>query len=932
VVRSSRVKRAALGAAIALLVLALGGGARSAGQTQQPISFEGDVPASQIASELAAQTPAVTDQTVSVDNTPPGNSGYMDSSSFAKAQATGNCADQNPHACDWEDSYRDYKFRDDSLYDLAHPGADDVATSPRPGVVIIRTPDGVPHIFGTASAGTTPEENVGYGSGVAQAEDRLFQMELFRRAAEGRLAEILGTDYVADDVAWRQETETPQEMTAAAQRIIPKALQDDLKAFVDGVNSVIDRYNANPLGAPAEFGALQDYPIAPWTLTDTYAIVVLETKGFGEDGGHELEHAVLGQRLIDHYGPKLGLRIFNDVHFRNDQGTPVTVPSTPKRAGKRSSARTRYHFLNYSNRDTLARLRQLPPDLGAKLSTPVNQLNLVQKTIERLGLPRFGSNALVLSSAKSATGHPILYGGPQVGYNVPNLFYELELRGGAVAARGVGFAGLGPAVLIGHGPNFAYTTTSGQDDEVDTFMERVRPEPGDTTGKEYEFFRDGRWLPVQHIAQTLTYRPTTTPSFLPALGAQPLPVTATQTVDVYRTWHMVGSQRVATPIFDWDLKDGVAFSKLRAFWDTEAQGAVAYGQYQTVKNVGQFRSLALHNTGALNQYYADTAGHIAYLHAGSVPVRARGVDPRLPAPGDGRYDWRGLVSPRDWPHATDPPAGWFANWNNRPAINWPSSGDGTRWGRFHHVAIIDNLVRQMLRTKHRLGVADVQQIMKTAGTAEIRAATYFRPWLVGLAAWAGRKGIALTPVEREAIGRVAAWNAAIFYPDGARLDPSQVAVPLDPASTIWTHWVDRFQDALYKPWFAPVMPNYTLASFRDAIDSPDQGADIFEDNFDPLMLSIMQGRRASLPPLVDYLNQPTGRFPRTYAAYHDAVMRGSRSALDDALDELTKAYGPDMTKWLDPAPRIRFDPLGAGFAPDMPFENKGTFIQIVAMK
>jgi hypothetical protein len=128
-----------------------------------------------------------------------------------------------------------------------------------------------------------------------------------------------------------------------------------------------------------------------------------------------------------------------------------------------------------------------------------------------------------------------------------------------------------------------------------------------------------------------------------------------------------------------------------------------------------------------------------------------------------------------------------------------------------------------------------------------------------------------------------------------------------------------------------VMSDYTLANFRDMIDSPDQGADIFEDNFDPLMLSIMQGRRATLPPLVDYLRPHSGRFPRSYRAYHNSVMAASRHALDATLVDLRKLYGPDQSRWLGRSEVMHYSALGAGFVPDMPFENKGTFIQVVSL-
>jgi penicillin amidase len=311
-----------------------------------------------------------------------------------------------------------------------------------------------------------------------------------------------------------------------------------------------------------------------------------------------------------------------------------------------------------------------------------------------------------------------------------------------------------------------------------------------------------------------------------------------------------------------------------------------------------------------------------------VPLRVKGHDPRLPVPGDGRYDWTGFLPPQQWPQTFDPPQGWFANWNNRPAANWLDSADGTRWAQFHRVAGVQLFFQRMLQQRGgHVSAGDVRQVMQQVATAELRASTFYRPFLTGIAQWAAASNVSLTGAESEAIARVNAWNGAAFYPDGASLDPNRVAVAKDPATTIWYHWVNHFQDALYRPWFAPVMSSYSLSAFRQMVDSPDQGADEFEDNYDPLMLRIMQGKSASLPTVVDYLNYPSGNYPAS--SYESSVMNASRQALDATINELQQTYGSNQSAWLDQSQIIHYSPLGSGFVPDMPFENKGTFVQIV---
>src|SRR5439155_8248642 len=91
---------------------------------------------------------------------------------------------------------------------------------------------------------------------------------------------------------------------------------------------------------------------------------------------------------------------------------------------------------------------------------------------------------------------------------------------------------------------------------------------------------------------------------------------------------------------------------------------------------------------------------------GRYPIRPSDVDPRFPIPGTGQWDWQGFEAWNDQPHGVDPPNGFFANWNNKPAVGWvskptgsgtiPPSGSGparfpfTVWGPNHQVEPIQS--------------------------------------------------------------------------------------------------------------------------------------------------------------------------------------------------------------------------------------------------
>src|SRR5439155_553156 len=393
--------------------------------------------------------------------------------------------------------------------------------------------------------------------------------DVFRRAAEGRLSDLVGPSYLRYDEEYRRDAATAAERAAdAARHLTPSDLMA-LDAYVAGVNDVIMRVTTNPTLLPAEFTLLQDVPIKPWTREDSLAIGTLELKAEAEAGGQELIAAAALQKVAAAGRGLTGANgVLQDWYFRQDPATPASVPgTTPRRLPGEPDV---YPF---SETDSLARLTSLPADLAsmpeAGVSAPgsaLDHLNDIVKTINTAGLPRFGSNAVVVSPKHTTFGGSLLYGGPQAGYSVPAVFVRMEVHAVGIDVEGVAVPGSGPVIVIGHTPHHAWSLTTGQDDQVDTYSERVRKDPVDGT------------------------------------------------------------------------------------------------------------------TVAFNFPYADADGHIGYWHAGDVPLRAKGQDPRIPAPGDGGFEWRGMLPHAYWPHVVDPAQGWVASWNNRASLDFPDSGDGTVWG------------------------------------------------------------------------------------------------------------------------------------------------------------------------------------------------------------------------------------------------------------
>ena len=188
-------------------------------------------------------------------------------------------------------------------------------------VKIYRDDFGIPHVFADTNRGLFEA----YGYTVAQ--DRLWQLELNRRAARGRLAEIFGPSTVNADRAARTVGYTDAELDAQFATLTAEE-QEIFDAYLGGINRYIVEVALSPLTKlPFEFHALGFFP-QPWTRRDSVAFGAFMVRRFGEIGGRELTNLSVLDSLIAAHGPANGFAIFNDVRWINDPDSPVTVPTT----------------------------------------------------------------------------------------------------------------------------------------------------------------------------------------------------------------------------------------------------------------------------------------------------------------------------------------------------------------------------------------------------------------------------------------------------------------------------------------------------------------------------------------------------------------------------------------------------------------------------
>ena len=566
-------------------------------------------------------------------------------------------------------------------------------------VKIYRDDFGTPHIFAETNRGLFEA----YGYTVAQ--DRLWQLELNRRAARGRLAEIFGPSTVNADRAARITGYTDAELDAQFATLTIEE-QQIFDAYLGGINRYISEVALDPLSKlPFEFHALGFFP-QPWTRRDSTAFGAFMVRRFGEIGGRELTNLSLLDSLIAAHGPTNGFAIFNDVRWINDPDSPVTVPTTGA-FGKRQKSTT---LSNAQLQVGSAHTSELPEDDARAIW-------------QSLGVPtKLGSYAWAVSEARSASGFAMLYGGPQMGFSVPEVLHEVQLNGGdGFNVAGMAFAGV-PPVLIGRNDHIAWTSTTATGDNLDHYIETTC-NAGGGPGSGYMF--NGTCTPFEVRVETITVR-----------GASPVILT------VLRSIHgpVVGSSGTNL------------ITQKRSHWQREIESVHAFLGFNRARNIQQFETAVKLIPTSHNFIYADKSGNIAYWQAGQIPLRPAGFDFRLPFPGNGSAEWPGGILPI--PTSINPAQGYLVNWNNKPSVDYDNADNQIFGKQFRNWDIIDRLSTGVISLDDMREIPTDIARVKSLG----REARFLKPYLLA----------ALTdvppahPLGGQAKSIIEAWDGSAF--------------------------------------------------------------------------------------------------------------------------------------------------------------------------
>jgi penicillin amidase len=476
-------------------------------------------------------------------------------------------------------------------------------------VTVQRDAHGVPHI--TAAT----QDDLFVAQGYVTAQDRLWQMDMLRRNANGDLAEIMGPSLIKHDKAQRV-----LQFRLTAWRIyssMPAADRARLDDYTRGVNLFIEQH---PKSLPAEFKLLMYRP-QPWSSVDSIAVGLTMAQMLDTHWESKLSREHIAAKLQD---SKLESALYPVGSWRDHPPTGIVIdlsqphPMPPPTTGGDSD--------DEDERTEAS---------AATTNIPSGQMSpSALRTM--MGLPSCsdcttGSNNWVIAGQHTASGKPLLSNDMHLALTSPNIWYMADLSAPGYHAAGVTLPGM-PFVIAGHNEHVAWGFTALYADVQDLYVEKL-----DGNGN-YQA-ADGSWKPLTMDHEVIHVRGGESVKMdVESTAHGPIlnPILGKETRPIALKWTLYDPQLSSIPLYQVNVASNwTEFSAALSTWCWPTQNLV----------------------------YADDQGHIAYQAVGRVPLRPAGL---VGVPiQDTKHEWQGYIPYTAMPGTVDPPAGFLATANSR---------------------------------------------------------------------------------------------------------------------------------------------------------------------------------------------------------------------------------------------------------------------------
>ena len=512
-----------------------------------------------------------------------------------------------------------YYFASRSLPDY---DAESVVRGLNAPVEIVRDNANVPHIFGESDA------DVYFALGFAHAQDRMWQMTMLRRTAQGRLSELFGERTLEIDKVIRRYDIYNLAVASVDDQDKPTTIA--LDAYAAGVNAWLAEVNAGARGRGTPEMWLFNHPVSPWQPADSLAILKLMALQLTS----HLEREVLRARTSLMLPSARLADLLPDDPSTGVAALPEYAQLVPNLPRYTPNMRLAYGSLNPSKTPQLA---------GA-------------------------SNAWAASIDRSAAGATLLANDPHLGLTAPTIWYlaRLELQSGGIIGGTI--PGM-PVVLTGRSADLGWGLTSSYLDDQDVFLEELNP------GNVTEYRTQNGWTPFRTRESIIRVKdaPAVTVKLRWSVNGPIMPAAQYDLGSITPAGHVTAIGWTALSDKDTSMSAGLAISRAHS-----VQDAIAAGENYIAPS--QNLTLADRNQIAMKTIGAIPARDVAHQSKGRLP--SYGYLPQ--------NRWKGRQPYVDNPEFINPQGGILGNTNNKisdkpfpnhVSFEWGDSQRINRWQR-----------------------------------------------------------------------------------------------------------------------------------------------------------------------------------------------------------------------------------------------------------
>lgn len=492
---------------------------------------------------------------------------------------------------------------------------------------------GVPHVI------AQNEKDMFFAMGYMHARDRLFQMDLERRVAEGRLSEIFGNITLDYDKLFR--TIGINRFSYSLYNNISPKSKEILDAYSNGVNKFIDTHSDE---LPVEFDGL-NYKPEPWR--PEHSLMITRLMGWELNIAWYTDY-VMGE-LADKFGQEKVSEIFPDTNIAlNKKEKILKQDSTELHKFLDTSI---FHYKKQKTKKT-----DTENPIGEKsqsgsitdLGKAYFDMNVSYRKFFDLECSHMGSNCWVVSGERSESGKPLLANDPHLVFSAPSKWYEIHLKSGDFDVYGMSIPGA-PGVVIGHNRAISWGMTNLMNDDNDFF---IIDKDSISTGK-----NKSQVLKLDSTIEKISVR-----------DSNEVEYSVRKCQD-----GTIISNLDKRSFLDNDNSENIYKNKLLTFRWTGFEYSdeiLSFYKIDAAKNWEEFRTgLKDFGVPAQNFTYADTAGNIGYQAAGKVPIRKSGNINDNIYPYAGSNDWIGFVDFDKMPNTYNPKDGYVITANTNP-FDW----------------------------------------------------------------------------------------------------------------------------------------------------------------------------------------------------------------------------------------------------------------------